>query len=307
MRATDRFRVGWTVCAALVLAVGFGGCGSREKSTKGEVLPEGRYRLVGKIVTLNKDRGTLLISHEDIPGLMPAMTMEFQASPGDLATAREGMRIRGVIYQAEDGFRLEQMWPDEKADEAVVNDAAHELHQDTTTRGRSAFREVGEALPDFALYDQTGAVVEASRFHGKQIALNFIYTRCPDPNMCPASTMKMMQLQKMARDARVGNFQIVSITLDPEFDTPGVLNTYAKERGIDTSNFTFLTGPEQAIKDLMTQLGVLAFKDGPLVKHTLATVLINEDGKIVYRQEGSQWQPTEFAKRLHPSTATVSS
>ena len=297
-----QFRAAFVAVTVIVLATA--GC-SRKGARSAAVPPadsgstdapleEGRFRLRGTIVSVNQERGTLLVDHEEIVGLMPAMTMEFHVTAGDLANARPGQHIRGVIYQASDGFHLEQIWPVDAADDDVVQKAATALHQDTAARGRGVYREVGENLPDFALYDQTGMVVAPERLRGRQIVLNFIYTRCPDPNMCPLSTSKMMQLQQLAADAKITNLQLLSITLDPAFDTPGVLRAYAEQRGIDTRNFSFLTGPERAIKDLLAQLGVQAFRNGPLIQHTLATVLINPDGRIVYRAEGSQWRPEDF-------------
>jgi len=156
-------------------------------------------------------------------------------------------------------------------------------------------------LPDFALYNQDGRAVQAADFSGRQMMINFIFTRCPDPTMCPAATLRMMQVQKLAREAGVKNLELISITLDPEFDTPGVLRDYADAHGIDASNFSFLTGPEVAIKDLMTQLGVLAFQEGPLIRHTISTVLVNEEGRIIHRVDGSTWDPQDFVSRMRRS------
>ena len=153
-------------------------------------------------------------------------------------------------------------------------------------------------MPDFALYDQSGRVVQSSRFRGKQIMINFIFSRCPIATMCPAATIKMIGVQRLAREAAVPNIELISITLDPTFDTPGVLKEYAEVRGIDTANFSFLTGPETAIKDLLTQFGVIAEFEGGLIKHTLTTLLINADGKIVHRADGSSWEPSEFVAKM---------
>jgi protein SCO1/2 len=132
--------------------------------------------------------------------------------------------------------------------------------------------------------------------------LNFIYTRCPIASMCPAATLKMMAAQKLARAAGIANVDFVSITLDPAHDTPGVLREYAAVRGIDTSNFSFLTGPEGAIRDLLTQFGVIAEFDGDLIKHTLATLVIDERGRIALREDGSAWDPNEVVAHLHRGT-----
>jgi protein SCO1/2 len=257
-----------------------------------------RYPLRGEIIAINRTRKTLTVSHDAIPGLMPAMTMEYRVGDGDLAIAKPNERIRAELVRDGDDFYLDKIWPDDRVSTSTVAAAENALRQDTSARGSGAYREVGEKIPDFALYDQDGRVVTDGRFRGKQIMLNFIYTRCPVATMCPAATMRMMEVQKAARAAGVKNLELISITLDPAHDTPGALRDYAAARGIDTSNFSFLTGPEPAIRDLLTQFGIIAeFKDG-FIKHTLATLLIDEQGRIIHRADGSEWRVNEFVRRM---------
>lgn len=273
-----------------------GGC-ARETPAKAEG-PK-HYALTGEIMSVDAAKHVLVVRHDAIPGVMPAMAMEFAVSAGDAAVAKPGQKIRAQLYPSDTGnWRLEQIWPADAASTSAVETQAKALRQDTLTRGRSAYREIGEKIPEFALYDQEGRVVESGRFRGKKVMLNFIFTRCPVANMCPASTMKMMTAQKLAREAGVKDFELVSITLDPAYDTPGVLKDYATARGIDTSNFTFLTGPENAIKDLLEQFGVIAEFEGDLLKHTLTTLLIDEQGRIIHRADGSAWDPKEFVAKL---------
>ena len=262
---------------------------------------EERYTLHGEIIAVNRERRTLTISHEAISGFMPAMTMEFRVSDGDLANAKPDERIRGELVRDGDDFHLEKLWPDDRASVSSVAAAANALRQDTAARGKGAYREVGEDMPEFVLYDQDGRVADAHRFRGREIMLNFIYTRCPIASMCPAATLRMMAVQKAAREAGVKNLELISITLDPAYDTPGVLKEYAAARGIDTGNFSFLTGPEPAIRDLLRQFGVIAeFQDG-LLKHTLATLLVDEQGRIVHRADGSAWLVDEFVEKMNPT------
>lgn len=300
----------WIIGAlACGLTLGMAGCGREAQGAKSESDakasgPRGRP-LAGRVVSVIAERGTLLVEHDEIPGYMPRMTMEFEVGPGDLALAKEGASLRATLVEAGEGrFRLEGVWWQDAVSEGAVQKAASQLREDTGIRGRGAYREVGENLPDFALYDQNGKVAEAGRWRGRQIMLNFIYSRCPIATMCPLSTSKMMETQRLAKAAGVANLELVSITLDPEYDTPGVLREYAMARGIDTSNFSFLTGPESAIRDLLKQFGVLAELDGqtesavPIIKHTLATLLIDEAGKIAWRADGSQWSPKEFVEKM---------
>lgn len=295
-------------CVLALLGAGLGGAGCAKtppapaaaattpvaKTPKDE-----RYPLTGEVVRVEAERKVLVVHHDEIPGYMPAMTMEFAVSAGDAAAAKPGQRIRAEMVPVKDGdFRLEKIWPADKALADTVELGAKQLRQDTHTRGKNAYREIGETVPDFALFDQSGGVVQSARFRGKQIMINFIFTRCPVATMCPAATAKMIGVQRLAKEAGVPNLELVSITLDPTFDTPGVLKEYADARGIDTANFSLLTGPENAIKDLLVQFGVIAEFEGDLLKHTLTTLLVNEGGKIAHRADGSQWEPADFVAKM---------
>ena len=251
----------------------------------------------GEIVGLDLPRQVLLIHHEEIPGYMPSMTMEFSVAGLDLATVREGQHLTATMGAPVDGifpltaFKL----LNSPADQAVAA-ATLALRQETFTRGKNPYREIGEAVPSFTLYNQDGRAVSFDTFRGKRVILNFIFTRCPVATMCPASTAKMMSLQAAAKTRGLSNLELVSISFDSAYDTPPVLKKYAAERGIDTTHFSFLTGPEKAIRDLLAQFGVIAEPGDNIFKHSLATLLIGADGKILHRVDGSTWMPDDFLK-----------
>jgi protein SCO1/2 len=259
---------------------------------------EVRHPVTGEIVKVLADRATLLVAHDKIPGYMMAMTMEFKVAKADLANAKEGQRIRAELVQRGEDLYLEKIWPDDTVTRTTIDAAANALAQDTTMRGKEAYREIGETLPTFTLLDQAGHTVAANRFRGKKVVLNFIFTRCPIATMCPAATARMAELQKSARAAGVTDFELVSVTLDPEYDTPGILREYAEARGLDTSNWSFLTGPDAAVRHLLAQLGVIREFEGETIKHSLATVLIDPQGRITYRVDGSTWQVEDFVRRM---------
>lgn len=282
--------------AALAFALATAGCARSESS---QAAAEKRYALTGEIVRVEADRKVLVVKHDEIKGYMPAMTMEFVVAPADLAAAKPGQQIRAEMVPSKTGdFRLEKIWPNDKVATDTIAAGARSLREDTSNRGKNAYREIGETVPEFSLYDQEGRVVQSARFRGKQIMINFIFTRCPVQTMCPLSTMKMMSTQKLAKEAKVPNLELVSITLDPAYDTPAILKEYAAVRGIDTSNFSFLTGPEAAIRDLLTQFGVIAEFKGDILQHTLTTLLIDPTGRIAHRADGSQWDPAEFVAKM---------
>lgn len=290
--------------AAAVVALGVAslavsGCRKQEAGQNASTPGEERYPLTGEILAIDTQQNVLTVKHDEIKGYMPAMTMEFPVTAGDAAILKVAQRIRAELVAKGGGeFTLEKIWVEDPQSRAIVDSASNALIQDTVAKGNRAYREVGEQSPDFALFDQDGRVVESTRFRGKRLMLNFIFTRCPIPTMCPAAVAKFQQTQRLAREAKLEDFELVSITLDPAYDTPGVLKTYAITRGIDTSNYTLLTGPENAIKSLLSTFGVLANFKGDLLNHTLATVLIDEKGRIIHRADGSRWEPEEFLGKL---------
>ncbi|WP_415910455.1 SCO family protein [Oleiharenicola sp. Vm1] len=259
---------------------------------------EKRYPLKGEIVRADLERKVLLVTHEEIPGYMPSMTMEFKASPGDLANAKPGQRIRAEMVEHRGEFSLEKIWPDDSVTVRALDAGAKALAQDSAVRGKELYREVGEQAPDFTLLDQAGRTVSASRFRGKKVMMNFIFTRCPVATMCPASTMKMSALQQAAKQAGVTDVEFVSVSLDPDYDTPGVLKDYADARGLDLSNWSFLTGPDAAVRHLLAQLGILREFEGGTIKHNLATLLIDANGRIIHRVDGSQWGTDDFLPKM---------
>ncbi|MBL4574516.1 MAG: SCO family protein [Opitutaceae bacterium] len=290
------------IVAIVVIAGGYG-C-SKPKSTPRK--EERGHLLLGQVISIYEERSTLLVKHEANEGYMAAMTMELSVSRGDLGAVSEGMFIRARLVELEEGgFGLENIWLDDSEAYRIINKVNGELHKDTASRGQKVYRGIGEAIPNFALYNQDNEVVQPSQFLGKPMVVNFIYTRCPDATMCPASMVKMIQIQREASELNISDLELISITLDPEYDTPGVLHEYAVARGIDTTNFSFLTGPEYAISDLMKQLGLLSFPEEEFFRHSLSTLLISREGKIVYREEGSKWKPENFVKKLKEDSLEV--
>lgn len=289
---------------ALMSAALLGGCGRSEKAataaataatTSGEI----RHPLVGEIISVDAAKRMLIVTHDEIPGYMPAMTMEFKVSAGDVAIAKAGQRIRAELVERPGGdYALEKIWPDDKITVRALDAGAKALAQDTAMRGKELYREVGENAPDFTLLDQEGRTINAAHFRGKKVMMNFIFTRCPIATMCPASTQRMSELQKAAKAAGVTDVEFVSITLDPDFDTPGVLKDYADARGLDLSNWSFLTGPDAAVRHLLAQMGIIREFEGATIKHNLATLLIDPSGRIIHRVDGSRWDNQEFLPKM---------
>ncbi len=260
-----------------------------------------RHDLTGKVLAVDPARHVIRVHHEPIPGLMPEMAMDFTVPGADLGAFQPGQRVKARLYAVDKGeFALEGLRVADPEQERLLADAAFMLQSDTAAREPHVFREIGEDAPYFKLYNHRGEVVSLESYRGQRVVLNFIFTRCPVPTMCAAATARMMEIQQQARLRGLRDIQFLSISLDPDYDTPAVLRAYAAARGIDTSNFSFLTGPAGAVRSLLAQSGVFVVPSAGLWNHTISTLVIDRTGRIADRYEGANWDIGAMLQRLSP-------
>ncbi len=145
-------------------------------------------------------------------------------------------------------------------------------------------------VPGFALQDQQGELVTRETFIGEPWVANFIFTRCPGP--CGLLSEQMQKLQGMLP----AEVKLASFTVDPEFDTPLVLDDYAEANGAEAGRWFFLTGDQQIMKHLIVkgfQVAVgkndeaIAETQGLFV-HSTHLVLVDEKGMIRRYYEGTE-------------------
>lgn len=225
---------------------------------------------------------------------------------GDARLLEVGQGVRGDLVAFGAGKRLQTIWPADAVTRGTIARLGDRLRQDTLRRGSKVFRGVGEYLPKFALYDTDGSLFLSESLKGRYAVMNFIFTRCANEKMCPAATARMVDMQRLAKEAGLADDLVqVSVTLDPAFDTPGIFTAYAMDKGIDTSRFHLLGGPAQIVEDLKVQMGVLAEPDEEeIIRHTMSTALMDPTGKIIYRIPGSMWNPEAFLKQIQRDKAS---
>jgi protein SCO1/2 len=151
--------------------------------------------------------------------------------------------------------------------------------------------------PEFTLTSQDGAQVALADLRGKVVALTFIYTLCT--NTCPVLTPLMSFVQdQLGADFGV-KIAFVSITVDPERDTPEVLKEYAQAFGANLAGWFFLTGPSDVIQDVTRRYGVFALKSANGdVDHTFLTSIIDRRGILRVQYLGARFDPNEFRRDL---------
>jgi protein SCO1 len=153
------------------------------------------------------------------------------------------------------------------------------------------------AAPDFTLISQDGAAVTLGDFRGKVVAVTFIYASCPD--VCPLLSDKLARVQDALGADFGAKVAFLSITTDPERDSPEVLREYAQALDADLAGWSFLTGTEAAVREVAHRYGVVVVEaaDGQ-VDHTLLTTLIDRDGVMRVQYLGYRFDPEEFRHDL---------
>jgi protein SCO1 len=151
--------------------------------------------------------------------------------------------------------------------------------------------------PDFALTSQDGAPVKLADYRGKVVAVTFIFTLCADT--CPVLTPMMSFVQDQLGSDFGEKIRFVSITVDPERDTPEVLKDYAQAFGVNLKGWAFLTGPPETIREVTRRYGVFAAKNANGgVDHTFLTSIIDQRGILRVQYLGVRFDPEEFRRDL---------
>jgi protein SCO1 len=273
------------IAMALMLAAGL--------VTSAQTQPADRkgppYVVTGMVVEVKPAERELLISHDPIPGVMPAMMMPFEVRHGDA--------LRGVTPGSVVTFTLRL-----NSDAAYADDLKvlkyQSVEQDPLTARRlrllrserdSARVAINQAVPDFTLTNQARKRVALSQLRGKVVVMNFIYTSCALPQFCYRMTnhFGVLHSRFAGRDAR--DLVLLSVTFDPVRDTPEVLADYARQWKADTARWHFLTGTADEIERVAVPFGLDYFPDEGLITHSLRTVIIDRAGRLRANVEGNQF------------------
>lgn len=259
---------------------------------------EKRYPITGKVVAINKTEKTATISHDEIPGYMEKMTMEFKVkNDSDLDKMRPGDRISGDLVVTDTSSWIEIM---------AITQGGAELTPTTVVPGEP---KPGDEIPDFMLVNQDGKPIRLSQYKGKSLALTFIYTRCPQPDQCTLMSNNFAAVEKELQQQpdAYAKTHLLSVTFDPEYDTPKVMRSYGAShtgRYSDEAfkHWEFATGTAEEVKRLAEYFGVHSFKDSATGKeeliHSLRTAVIDTNGKLVKLYRGNEWKPADVTADL---------
>jgi protein SCO1/2 len=254
--------------------------------------PARQYELHGQILAVRPERSEVVIKHEDIKGFMPGMTMPFKVKDAALLTDRQpGDLVTATLVVADVDAHL-----------STLVKTGYAALETPAPAPAPAVRQPGDVLTDAALLDQNGSPASLAAYRGHRVALTFIYTRCPLPEFCPLMDRHFAAVQKtLASTPDLADVRLVTVTIDPAFDTPPVLKAYAARRGADAKIWSFLTGDPAEVNRFGSQLGVYVEHnpDSAIdITHNLRTAVIDTEGRLVKVHNGNSWTPTQLVADL---------
>ena len=250
----------------------------------------------------------MTIRHEAIPGFMDAMTMPFDVKDREvLDDLRPGDEVEGTLRVVTErgvvkdyelvGLGVTRPAPAPKMSLNLSGGTAQ-------LRPATRLLEVGEVVPDFAMTTQEGETLKLSDLRGKVVALTFIYTRCPLPDFCPLMDRKFAELADRigAVAGRAEHVRLLSISFDPEHDTPEVLRKHAENLGAKPPLWRFAVASHDELGKVAAPLGLTYGPTAGEIVHNLSTAVIDPQGRLVRLDVGASsrgWRAADLLKVIY--------
>ncbi len=260
-----------------------------------------RYPIKGKVVSVDAANKKAKIDHEDIPGFMDAMIMDFTIKDDWVwDELKPGAEIRGELVvdnAAKDPYWIEKLGiiaaanPDQPAPPVNEN-----------------FAQIGKETPDFVLTNQDGKRFSLKEFRGKAVAVTFIYAQCPLPDYCIKMSTNFSDLaNQLNGDAEMKDkIRLLSISFDPERDTPEKLRSYGqgylgKDVKPDFTVWQLAVGSEKEVRAIADFFGLryeVDQEDETQFAHSLRTAVISPNGKVTKIFAGNEWTAKDLLREL---------
>ncbi len=280
------------ISASLLILTSLFSCGPKRSAN------EKRYDLKGKVVSVEADKRTVTVAHEEVKDYMPAMTMPLQVKDDWVfEVAAPGNQISATLVV--DGT---ESW----LEEVVITEQSSDSSGLTPVEG-GAEPKVGDEVPNYRLVNQDNKVIRIHDYRGKVLLLTFIYTRCPIPDQCALMSNNFatidQELQKQPE--LLAKTHLLSVSFDPEYDTPTVLRSYGAAftgRYSDEtfSHWEFAAGSADEVKGIAKFFGLRYYNDEQSgqqqIIHVLRTAIIGPDGKLLKLYRGNEWKPEDVLK-----------
>lgn len=250
-----------------------------------------RYPVDGLVIAVRPEHHEIVISHREVEGLMPAMTMPFHVTKHQMIGLYPGARVNFLIQPGTKRTSVHRLRLNSSALEGIKLEDGESLKL-APPKNQVA---IGGPVPNFQLTDQSGQTVNSADFLGKVVVVNFIYTRCPLPDVCPRLSAGFAYLQRKFADGMGRDVVLLSVTLDPAYDTVAVLSNYSARWHASKDGWRFLTGGKDAITTVAGYFGMVYWAEEDSIVHSSVTGIIGRDGRLVARLEGYRYSVSQLA------------
>jgi len=250
----------------------------------------------GIVLKTDTGGGTVTVSCDAVPGVADAKVKTFRVRDRlNVASLHPGDNISFAILSSGHEALIDKI--EVHPFVAVENDPSQARRMRIIAKGPKGLLQVvraGQEFPDFTLVDQQSQRVRLQEFRGKVVAISFMYTRCALPNFCYRLSNNLGRLQNRFRQRLGRDLVLLTITFDPVHDRPEQLALYAKNWKADPKGWHFLTGTEQAIREVCDRADVDYYTDEGLLSHSLHTLVIDREGKLVTNLEGNNFSEQQL-------------
>jgi protein SCO1/2 len=295
MKVVWHMDIGRIVAAFFALLIIATAC-HKPESTVGTAPSLTTYSVTGVVQRLEPDGKTVVIKHQAIPSYMAAMTMPFEVKDtNELKQIKAGDQVTFRMLVGTNDAWIEKL----HAFGTTNVDAAPE-HQSVRLVREVTPLAVGDQLTDYTFTNQLGRAVKLSDFRGQALALTFFFTRCPFPTFCPRLSGHFSDVARRMAAASNGptNWHMLSISFDPENDTPAKLKAYAAVYHYDPARWDFVTGAMIDIDAITEQFGLEYVYRAGTYDHKLRTVVVDANGKIQQILIGNEWTADQLVEEL---------
>lgn len=263
------------------------------------------YTVNGRVAGIEDNGRTLVVEHEEIPAYMPPMIMPFSVADSSMtAPLAPGDAIQFRLAVSDDSAGIIALR--ELPDTAVARNPAQTVTSIDTAGGGTQMLKRGDRVPaDLTLTGQDGETVHLGDYRGQAVVLTFIYTRCPLPEYCPLMSNRFATLQPQLRERYGPDVQLLSISFDPDYDTPEVLRDYAAKYTDRLDTWTFATGDSTQVQRATELFGVFAQKTTEdEITHNLTTALVGPEGRVRRLWRGNDWTPEDVRQAVERVAGT---
>jgi protein SCO1/2 len=217
---------------------------------------------------------SLIIHHEAIPGYMDAMTMPFNVKDrAIISSLNRGDKISFTLFVTDNQSWIENIVRLSSGHTGQASAPAQPATQNTNSV---------HPLRAYKWTNELGQPISLDDLKGNALAITFFFTRCPIPEYCPrlSKNFQQAQTQLLSLPNAPTNWRLLSVTIDPDADTPPVLKAYAQRYQYNPRHWSFLTGPKDKLTEF-ANLSDLTFNwEGNFLNHNFRTLIIDPTGKL---------------------------